>query len=269
MKIVTFITLLLLGSSAWAVGTQKIAGYIGETTGGVAYAFNNLGQKRKLAAKTAVFEGETLITSKAANSSVIFTDGTTIELNPSTQFRVEEFRFGEEEEKPSAVFRMLKGGFRFISGLVNKKGGKLAFKTPTATIGIRGSAGSFDADGTIEVYEGTFTVKTSNGASTNLSQGETASTAKGVLKKTQKMTKADIQARLVDMKDIQKSLSQVINNFKSLGLDNSKNEKTLDDFEAEIKAGEDLLNIPDSCSDCGGTAVCPASPAIFITDPNC
>lgn len=254
MKLIAFITLLLLGTSAWAA-TKNIAGYVGETTGGVAFAFNKLGEKRKLDAKAPVYEGETLITSKTANSSVIFTDGTTVELNPSTQFRVEEFRFGETEEKPSAVFRMLKGGFRFISGLVNKSnGGKLAFKTATATIGVRGSAGYFDEKGTIEVYEGTFDVApASGGKSTSLSQGQTANTASGSVKRTLKLTKAQIQSKVENLKDIQSALKGTIAGIKAIfGSSATSLEQREKDVAEQIKKAEDLLNLPSVQSGGGG-----------------
>ncbi len=253
MKLFTLIALLLLGSSAWAAGTKNIAGYVGETTGGSAFAFNKLGQKRKLEAKEPIFEGETLITSEKAKSSVIFTDGTLVELNPATQFRVEEFKFGEEVEKPNAVFRMLKGGFRFVSGLVNKKGGNLSFRTATATIGVRGSAGSLSEDGTIEVYEGTFDVAPpSGGKGTTLVQGETANTSSGSVKRTEKLTRAQIQSRVNILKANQSFFQDAIAGLKSVDGNTSAGEELVNEFAEEIKKGEDLLNQFDSLSNIGG-----------------
>lgn len=265
MKLFMILTLLVMGSTAWAANTKNIAGYTGQTTG-AAYAFNNLGQKRKLSPQAPVFEGETLITGKGASSSVIFKDGTTVELKPSTQFRVEEFKYSEQPNKDSsAVFRMLKGGFRFISGLVNKKGGRLAFKTPTATMGVRGSAGGFsmneNGEVTVEVYEGTFDIVTSSGATSSLSAGQTAATSAQGVRKTESLTKAQLQTKLNTLKQTQKKMaeSSPVASSSPAVIDNAAESE----IEAQIEKAEQLLESLSTVNVGGSdTSTKTASPAL-------
>lgn len=78
-------------------------------------------------------QGFTLITLK---------DGTKITLRPNTSFALEKFQHGGSED--AAVFRLLKGGVRALTGLISKRRpGAVELNTVTANIGIRGT--SFDA----------------------------------------------------------------------------------------------------------------------------
>jgi hypothetical protein len=69
-------------------------------------------------------------------------DGGEMVIRQNSSLKVEEYQF--DKAKPDAdnfVFRVIKGGFRAVTGLISKRGNKNAYKaqTPTATIGIRGT----------------------------------------------------------------------------------------------------------------------------------
>ena len=105
------------------------------------------GSTRILSMKSEVIPGDTLETQKASYAQIKFTDGATITLKPNTQFTVAAYTFVENKPKEDmAVFALLKGGLRAVSGLISKRGDQDAYemKTETATIGIRGTI--FDVD---------------------------------------------------------------------------------------------------------------------------
>ena len=105
------------------------------------------GSVRILSIKSEVIPGDTLETQKDSYAHVKFTDGATVTLKPNTQFTVASYAFVEARpQEDSAVFTLLKGGLRAVSGLISKRGDRGAYRmnTVTATIGIRGTM--FDVD---------------------------------------------------------------------------------------------------------------------------
>jgi len=105
------------------------------------------GSTRILSMKSEVIPGDTLETQKDSYAQIKFKDGATITLKPNTQFTVAAYTFVEAKpQEDSAVFSLLKGGIRAVSGLISKRGDQTAYKmnTTTATIGIRGTI--FDVD---------------------------------------------------------------------------------------------------------------------------
>jgi len=101
------------------------------------------GKPRK-ADRGAVLEpGETVDTGNG-KAQLRFRDGATISLQPETQFRVEQFRFAEQNgkagEHDTVVMRLLKGTLRAVSGLIGKeRREQYRMDTVVGTIGIRGT----------------------------------------------------------------------------------------------------------------------------------
>lgn len=104
------------------------------------------GAVKALALKSEVEQGDTLVAEKNTYAQIRFVDNSEITLKPNTTFRVEAFAY--EEGKPasdSASFTLVKGGLRSVTGLLGKRNKeRFQLKTPTATIGIRGT--TFTAD---------------------------------------------------------------------------------------------------------------------------
>ena len=97
---------------------------------------------RFIASGDAINEGDVITTTEKGFAVVAFTDGTKITLRPSTSFAIEKYAHDAGSEY--GVMRLLRGGLRAITGLINKRNpGALEFRAVTATIGIRGT--SFDA----------------------------------------------------------------------------------------------------------------------------
>lgn len=137
------------GQSAWA------------NTGKVIFSFGNVtlerqGAKNTLRRGALVQSGDFLNTGPRGRAHVRMNDGTMISLRPGTRFEIEEYvnnetvpgsrnqavapRAPAQKKQSTSAYRLLKGGFRTITGLIAKRN-KAAYrvKTPVATIGIRGT----------------------------------------------------------------------------------------------------------------------------------
>jgi hypothetical protein len=102
------------------------------------------GSVRILSQKSDVREGDTLSTERDSYAQINFTDGSSMTMRPNTRMKVENYAFSADKpQADNAVFRLLKGGLRTVTGLVGKRGNLDAYRigTTTATIGIRGSSG--------------------------------------------------------------------------------------------------------------------------------
>lgn len=99
------------------------------------------GAAKILAVKSQVDEGDTLTTEKDTYARIKFIDGAEVVLRPDSQFKVESYRYEEAKPAGDNIFvSLLKGGLRSVTGLVGKRNKeKIAYQTPTATIGIRGT----------------------------------------------------------------------------------------------------------------------------------
>jgi hypothetical protein len=137
IKGLLFAALLLAGSLAWAA---QVAGTVVHLSGPL-MARKSDGTVKVLALKSEVESGDTLVSEKNTYAQIKFIDNSEITLRPGTTFRIENFAFESgKPEADSAAFSLVKGGLRSITGLLGKRNKeKFALKTPTATIGIRGT----------------------------------------------------------------------------------------------------------------------------------
>jgi hypothetical protein len=96
---------------------------------------------RPLKKKSEIFSGDSIQTGDG-RIQIRFTDGSYMALQPNTLFKVDEYKWGGKADgSEKASYNLTKGSLRTITGLighVNKKAYEI--RTPTATIGIRGTA---------------------------------------------------------------------------------------------------------------------------------
>ena len=99
------------------------------------------GSVKILARKSEVEQGDTLVAEKGTYAQIRFIDNSEITLRPDTTFKIAAFAYDEAKpEADSASFDLVKGGLRSVTGLLGKRNKeKFSLKTPTATIGIRGT----------------------------------------------------------------------------------------------------------------------------------
>lgn len=100
------------------------------------------GKEVKLAAGTEINDRDVLRTGVGSNLQVRMTDESIVALKERTTLSIDQYRFnGQQDGSERAFYRLLKGGFRTISGLIGKTNrANYEVRTSVATIGIRGTA---------------------------------------------------------------------------------------------------------------------------------
>ena len=79
-------------------------------------------------------------TGKHGAVGIIFIDDTILSLGPKTELILDEYVFAPQKSKLSMVINMIKGTASYFSGIIGKQSPEsVKFKTPDATIGIRGT----------------------------------------------------------------------------------------------------------------------------------
>jgi len=135
-KGLVLLTLLCSASVTWAA----VAGTVTQLSGPLLDRKAD-GAVKILSIKSEVESGDTLVTEKNTYALVKFIDNSEITLKPGTTFKIDNFAF--DADKPggdSASFNLVKGGLRSVTGLLGKRNKeKFEMKTPSATIGIRGT----------------------------------------------------------------------------------------------------------------------------------
>lgn len=125
--------LILTQTAAAAAGKFILA------TGAVAVV-DDAGKERIVKTGGELNAGETVLT-RNGRAQIRFADGGLVSLQPATEFKVDNYKFeGEKGNSESAVFKLVKGGLRAVTGLIGKER-KQAYQmqTEVATIGIRGT----------------------------------------------------------------------------------------------------------------------------------
>lgn len=118
------------------------AAYVHEMSGTVTGTLNSA--TRPLKTGDVIAAGTTVSTGDKSRAVIKFEDGQIMVLAERSSFRIVEYRYVKERVRDSnAVFALLQGGLRFISGVIgatNRNSFRLT--AGTATIGIRGTDGS-------------------------------------------------------------------------------------------------------------------------------
>jgi hypothetical protein len=88
-----------------------------------------------------IFSGATVNTGIGAQAILMFDDQQQVVLNQNTTFKIADFRYRAAEPRGDrAVFDLLRGALRFITGVVGARNPTVvALRVPQSTIGIRGT----------------------------------------------------------------------------------------------------------------------------------
>jgi hypothetical protein len=131
----------LVVSSAFSTSAYSAIGKVEFVVGGANAKAAN-GKQRPLSKGTDLETGDLIETGDNARVQIRFNDGAFVSLQPQTQFRIDDYRYNQKSDgEEKGFFSLFKGGLRTITGIIgraNKKNYQLS--TPTATIGIRGTA---------------------------------------------------------------------------------------------------------------------------------
>ena len=94
-----------------------------------------------LSAGSPIEVGDSIVTGAQSHAQLRFSDDALVALKPDSEFRIERYNFaGQDDGTEVAVFRLVKGGFRTLTGQIGKlSGDRYQLLTTQATIGIRGT----------------------------------------------------------------------------------------------------------------------------------
>jgi hypothetical protein len=174
-----------LSASAVMLASTSISlantGRIEFVNGNVALQGAN-GASKPIARGTEVSSGDTLRTN-AGLVQIRYSDGAIVSLRPDTDYTIEEYRFsGKTDGDERALFKLLKGTMRTVTGLVGRiNKDRYVLNTPSATIGIRGTGGVVQVDpatGATLLFgtSGTWDLRSPTGPSIPVGAGQTGRT---------------------------------------------------------------------------------------------
>ena len=136
--LVAFLIFTFYAATAFAAVTAGTITYLS----GPLFAKKADGSMKTLSKDSVVEMGDTLITEKRTYARIKFNDNSEVTLRPGSQFKIEAFSYDQAKpEKDKAVYELVKGGLRALSGHVGKRGDPDSYKMKTraAVIGIRGT----------------------------------------------------------------------------------------------------------------------------------
>lgn len=133
-----WISLGLLAAPAMAMAAPEPAGTIKQVDG-MAWVERG-GDRLPAAAGMALYPEDRLRAGENTTVSFFLRDNTLVTLGPNALLSLDRFEFDPAAGRFDLSLGMLKGKFSYLSGLMSKLAPeKVAVRTPTATIGIRGT----------------------------------------------------------------------------------------------------------------------------------
>ena len=121
-----------------AVQAQDVAGVVKTQRGGVQIVRN--GQNLPVTVGTTLQAGDLIRTSGDAAIGLTLKDDTRVALGPNSQVALDRFAFDANTHQGNMFVSVLKGTLSMVSGLMAKLNPEqVQIRTPTATVGIRGT----------------------------------------------------------------------------------------------------------------------------------
>lgn len=158
------------------VNAQSTAGKTLISKGKVTASANDV--SRDLKRRSVIFDTDVITTGKNSKAQLRMTDGGMIALKQNTELQITDYHFSDENGKGSVVMELVKGGLRSVTGAIKaKNGGDYNLKTPTGSIGIRGThyeVELIDGEMFLAVWDGAVdvTVDSNGGNTVSFGQGE-------------------------------------------------------------------------------------------------
>ena len=139
---ISYVVALLIVTFYAATAFAAVAAGTVTYLSGPLFAMKADGSMKTLSKNSVVEQGDTLITEKRTYARIKFNDNGEITLRPESRFKIEAFSYDQAKPKEDkALFELVKGGLRALTGHVGKRGDPDSYriKTPPAVIGIRGT----------------------------------------------------------------------------------------------------------------------------------
>ena len=133
------IRFLLLAAALVVAGQARAATEVGKATAiTVVVKGDSEGSVRTLKDGDRVFQDERIETDDKGVGQIEFLDNTKLAIGPGSVVKLDRFVYGADKSATTVTIELTKGAFRFISGNSNRAAYRIS--TPTATIGVRGTA---------------------------------------------------------------------------------------------------------------------------------
>lgn len=122
-----------IADSSAAAKIRALAGRVWMQGGG--------GSMRELQNGDEVYSGSQIVTGKKSHVTIRFSDESVFSLGPNSQMVVDKYAYDKDPQNNSLTTRIIKGSFRFVSGLIAKArpDNMNVNLGQVATIGIRGT----------------------------------------------------------------------------------------------------------------------------------
>ena len=153
---------------------------------------------KRLVSKADIREGDLIRTDNSGQVQIVFADRTRIVVGPASELQIEEFTQSAGEKASRFAVQAVGGTFRFLTGRSPKAAYEL--RTPTATMGIRGTEFDFSVDRSrltnLVTFSGEVRICTRNNSCARVSGGcavVTANRARIVQPDTEENKKSLIQ----------------------------------------------------------------------------
>src|SRR5271155_2363868 len=85
-----------------------------------------------------VLFNERIATSAAGQTQILFVDASTMTVGPNSNMVIDQFVYDPNAGTGKMAASLTRGVFRYVGGALSKGDNAVSFRTPTATIGIRG-----------------------------------------------------------------------------------------------------------------------------------
>ena len=136
MNLVVTLLLLLISFNVLA---EDIAAHV-VSVKGEAWSQTTSGARATLKSGDALYVGDSVTTGAKSSLQLLFTDQSKFDLAENTTLEISQYQYKTTTNKDSFSTRILKGTFRFVTGLIaNETPSAMEISLPVATIGIRGT----------------------------------------------------------------------------------------------------------------------------------
>jgi hypothetical protein len=96
------------------------------------------GAPRRIVLGQDVLFNERIATTAAGQTQILFVDASTLTVGPNSNMVIDQFVYDPNAGTGKMAASLTRGVFRFVGGALSKGDNAVTFRTPTATIGIRG-----------------------------------------------------------------------------------------------------------------------------------
>lgn len=108
---------------------------------GQVYAIDKANKKRPLLRRSELYSSDTIYTASDAVIQFRYSDGTLVSVRPNSTYTISQYNYQSHSQKNNLLVKLDKGGFRTISGLIDKTNSNgYTITTPVETIGVRGTS---------------------------------------------------------------------------------------------------------------------------------